>query len=156
MEFTIRVATLDDLPAICALSQELFEYEKQFTDEFAMDWSLSENGKSFFTKRIRGRSSFILLAEMENKVIGYAVIFIERQMFRAYNRIAELENLCVAPKNRGQGVGSALIVAAKEKSRQMGAKRLKVFMLSQNEKAIHFYRTQGFFDFDLVMEIKLE
>lgn len=155
MNITIRRATIDDLPSICALSQSLFEHERQFTDEFDMDWSHGKAGKAFFTRRLKSPSSFILLAEDGNKTIGYVLVKLEKFSWRSVNPIADINNLSVHPNYREQGIGTKLVEHAKLKAKNIGAKRMSVHALRKNERALKFYRTKGFTDFyiELLMNI---
>lgn len=156
MNITIRIATLDDVPAICTLSQLLFEHEHQFTDEYDMGWSHGRAGKGFFTRRIKSPSSFTLLAMDGDKPVGYALVRLDKFSWRVRNPIADINNLSVNPDYRGQGIGAKLVLLAKTEAKKRGAKRMTVQALSQNERALKFYRTQGFTDFDVAFLMNLE
>ncbi len=45
MNILIRRATIEDLYAIQALSQALFEYERTYTKEYDLAWSHSVDGR---------------------------------------------------------------------------------------------------------------
>lgn len=156
MNITIRRATLKDIPAICTLSQTLFEHERQFTDEFNMQWSHGKDGVGYFTKSLKSRSSFILLALQGELVIGYILMKLERISWRVYNPMAELSNLSVDPMYRGQGVGTKLFQHAKAILKKRGVKRISVQALSDNTRALKFYETMGFEDFSVVLLMKVE
>lgn len=156
MKITIRRATLNDIPAVCTLSQSLFEHERQFTDEFNMQWSHGEDGVKFFTKSLKSRSSFILLALDGEKIIGYILMKLERVSWRVYNPMAELTNLSVDPMYRGQGVGTKLFQHAKAIMKKRGVKRISVQALTDNVRAVKFYETMGFKDFSVVLLMNVE
>lgn len=147
MHITIRRAKLSDLDAICTLSQSLFEHERQFTDEYDMGWSHGVAGRKFFTKMLRSRKAFVLLALAEEKVVGYILVKFLTFSWRAYNPIAELTNLSVDPMFRGQGIGTKLVEKAVAIARKRGAKRMSVEGLHDNVRALKFYKTQGFLSF---------
>jgi len=147
MHITIRRAKLSDLDAICTLSQSLFEHERQFTDEYDMGWSHGVAGRKFFTKMLRSRKAFVLLATAEEKVVGYILVKFLTFSWRAYNPIAELTNLSVDPMFRGQGIGTKLVEKAVAIARKRGAKRMSVEGLHDNVRALKFYKTQGFRSF---------
>ena len=155
MAITIRRASIEDLTSICNLSQLLFDHERQFTDEYNMSWSHAKEGKEFFTKRLKSRRSFILLAQDGNKLVGYILISLGKFAWRAFNPIAEVVNLSVAPEYRGKGVGSTLFQQAKKLAIKRGAKRMSVSALTENTGALKFYKRQGFNDFDVIMIMKL-
>jgi putative acetyltransferase len=54
--------------------------------------------------------------------------------------------MCVAADRRGQGVGSALMVAAIEWSRAQGMHKLSLGVFPHNAAAIALYRKFGFDD----------
>lgn len=147
MNTTIRRATLEDVPAVCALSQALFEHDRQFTDEQNIEWSHSKDGVAFFSKSIKSRSSFILLALDGEKIVGYILMTMGRFSWRAYNPMAEVVNLCVDPLYRGQGVGTKLFDHVKAIMKKRGVKRISVQAISADVRAIKFYETLGFKDF---------
>ncbi len=156
MDITIRRATIDDVASVCALSQWLFEYERQFTDEFNINWSHAEEGKKFFIKRLKSRKSFILLAQDGNILVGYILITLEKLSWRAFNPIAEVVNLSVAPVYRGKGIGTTLFQQAKVLAKKRGAQRMSVSALTGNTRTLQFYQRQGFGDFNVTMLMKLD
>lgn len=145
-EIKIRRATIDDLFSICDLSQSLFEYERQFTDEYNMSWSHAKEGQKFFTKCLKGRKSFILLAQDGNVLVGYILVTVKKLAWRAFNPIAEIDNLTILSTYRGKGIGTKLMQQAKKIAVKRGAKRISVSALSDNIRALKFYRQQGFKD----------
>lgn len=156
MNIRIRRAKREDVPAISALSQRLFEHERQYTDEFDMGWSEGKDGKEFFTKRIGSRSSFVFLAEFDGRIVGYILIKIDRFAWRSYNPIAEITNLSVDPMYRGQRVGTKLLDYAKAMAKKRGAKRMTVEALTDNEGALRFYRARGFMPFSMLSILKID
>ncbi|MEK7532949.1 MAG: GNAT family N-acetyltransferase [Patescibacteria group bacterium] len=156
MNVTIRQANVADVPAICSLSQSLFEHERQFTDEYDMGWSHGKAGKAFFTRRLKSPSSFILLAVDGDKPVGYALVKLDKFSWRSFNPVADINNLSVDPAYRGQGVGARLIEEAKQVAKKRGARRMTVQAQHKNERALKFYRTQGFTDSDVALLMNLE
>lgn len=77
---------------------------------------------------IRGE---IWVAELENCLVGFIVVFKEEQ---------ELNQIFVDPQYQNQGVGSILMNKAKEICPQ----KLKLTTLQQNKRACHFYEKHGF------------
>jgi GNAT superfamily N-acetyltransferase len=91
--------------------------------------------------------SFLLLAEHDSRVIGYALISVEsipNTMWDVDHRRARLEYLSVQPEDRNHGVGSALINATKAELRAVGLRRLTLGVLAGNEDAQRLYRRHGF------------
>jgi ribosomal protein S18 acetylase RimI-like enzyme len=59
-------------------------------------------------------------------------------------RVGEIESLSVAPEARGQGVGTALLDAARERFRQQGMEFWSVAVVEANEAAVRMYERAGF------------
>ena len=60
------------------------------------------------------------------------------------SRVAILEDMVVAPQNRGLGVGSALLKYAIDFAKQKGCKRITLLTDNDNEAAHGFYQQHGF------------
>ena len=95
---------------------------------------------------------FILVAEIDNNIIGYAAVSIEKLSWRLYNPIAEIKKLCVNPLYRGKGVGTMLMQEISNIVKKRGVKRLNVIVLSNNNPALRFYRNNGYKDVDIILE----
>lgn len=147
---------MKDIPAICSLSQSLFEHERQFTKEFDMTWSHSAAGVAFFKRRIESKSSYIFIASDREKTVGYILIRIEKFTWRAFNPIADIGNLSVDPAYRGKGIGTRLFAEAKAEARKRGAIRMSVQALAGNTRALKFYKTNGFTDFEVALLMDIE
>lgn len=91
-----------------------------------------------------------------HKPVGYALVRLDKFSWRIRNPIADINNLSVHPDYRGQGIGAKLVQLAKAEAKKRGAKRMTVQALSENERALKFYRTQGFTDFDVAFLMKLD
>lgn len=59
-------------------------------------------------------------------------------------RVGEVESLAVAPAARGQGVGTALLEAARERFRAQGLEYWSVAVVEANEGAVRMYERAGF------------
>ena len=55
-----------------------------------------------------------------------------------------LSDIATTPEARGQGIGKALLRHVEEKARKQGFRRLALTVARDNERAIEFYRRQGF------------
>jgi ribosomal protein S18 acetylase RimI-like enzyme len=151
----IREATISDLEAILHLNKKLFDYETSFNTEYNLDWTFSDVGRNYFKKMIEDENEIALVAELEDKIVGYLVVSIYHHSFRKENPIAELDNMYIEEKFRGKGIGTQLVAEAKRKAKEKGARTLKVEAAAQNEKALSFYRACGFEDFDIILQMSL-
>jgi ribosomal protein S18 acetylase RimI-like enzyme len=95
-----------------------------------------------YTEWLRSGDARLLIAERSGRAVGYLML---RFMGGASTwdigeRVAEIESLSVLASERGQGVGAALVSAARE----LGAERLLVSVVHANAGALRFYEREGF------------
>ncbi|MFA6594027.1 MAG: GNAT family N-acetyltransferase [Candidatus Buchananbacteria bacterium] len=154
MEIIIKTATINDLPAIRDLNRLLFERESQlFDDTIDLQWTNAEENKNYFSKRILEDDNCIFVAWANDKIIGYlAGGLSQASSYRIPMKLAELENMLVLEEYRGQNAGSMLCQAFADWSKSKGVNRLRVVASAGNSKGINFYRKNGFFDHELILE----
>lgn len=83
----------------------------------------------------------VLLAFVQDKPVGYAVIFETYSSFRALPTLY-LEDLFVLPEFRKQGAGLKLFRRCVVEVRRRGCGRMEWMVLDWNKNAIRFYRKQ--------------
>ncbi len=140
--FTIRAATIEDVPAIFSLIQALADYEKLSDKVTGNIEALQED--MFGTKPcIEALVAEIEIAEIEpNQIVGFALFFTSYSTFLTCKGIY-LEDLFVLSEYRGLGIGKALIsnLAQIAVARKCG--RFEWSVLDWNEPAIAFYTRIG-------------
>jgi len=99
--------------------------------------------------------SFALIAVREDGGgdDGYAVVRVHAgsPTFDLGAKVGDLESLAVAESARGQGVGSLLIAAARERLRAAGAGYWTVSALDANPGALRLYEREGFGPFERIL-----
>jgi ribosomal-protein-alanine N-acetyltransferase len=123
----IRLASKDDLRAIVSLQQKAPE---------AAHWTLGD-----YERLMADAGGTILVAELETmeppKLLGFAALH------RIIDEV-EVRNLAVDPEHRQQGIGRALLVAAREQMLRAGAKRVFLEVRASNKPAQSLYYSIGF------------
>src|SRR5213082_1262428 len=134
--FTIRPATVADVPIILELIRALATYERAPNEVTATEESLV---KVLFGEK---PAAEVLLAFENETAVGFAVFF---QNFSTWlgRPGLYLEDLFVRPEDRGKGYGRALLVQLAKIARDRGCGRMEWAVLDWNEPAINFYRTLG-------------
>ena len=117
--FTIRPATVADVPIILELIRALAEYERAPNDVVATE-------------------EILLLFEGKNAV-GFAVFFHNFSTWLGRPGLY-LEDLFVRPEDRGKGYGRALLIELAKIARERNCGRMEWAVLDWNEPAIQFYR----------------
>ena len=121
----IRRATIDDLADLVALENSAFAIER-----------MSERQ---LRRHLESLTAEILVATRERRVVGAAVVF-----FRRGSDIARLYSIAVAPNQRGNGLGEALLVRVAHSARRRGDRRLRLEVRSDNHAAQRLYERLGY------------
>jgi GNAT superfamily N-acetyltransferase len=137
-DFIVRDATVDDVPDLIRLVQELALYEKEPASAVATP-------QQFRNVMFPGEGSptaYAVVVEREGRVVGMAIWFPSFSTWTGTNGVW-LEDLFVEPEQRGLGLGKALLSRLAQITLERGWTRLEWWVLDWNEPAIAFYRSQG-------------
>lgn len=122
----LRLASLEEDPeAFAATVAEEREYDEAY-------W------------RERMRRSHRLLADRDGEDLGIASVGQARDEDGVIENIAELFGMWVRPDARGSGVSWELVTAAADEARRSGHSQLRLWVSSDNGRAIGFYSSYGF------------
>lgn len=135
MDFTIRKAAKNDMPAVLALIKQLAEYEKEPDAVLVTVEDLQKDGFG------ENPAFFCYVAEINNQVQGIALGYNRYSTWKG--KIIHLEDLIVNKKYRGLGIGSALLDIFVKHGHSLGVKRINWEVLDWNEPAIKFYESKG-------------
>jgi ribosomal protein S18 acetylase RimI-like enzyme len=157
MEVTIKKATMDDLKKVQELNLKLFEKEhKEYDPSLNLNWVFSKVGTKYYKGRISQESGCVLIATVDNKIIGYLCGGLTKaEEYRNLPIVAELENTLVLDEFRSKGVGKKLFNEFMDWCKTKNVGKIRVEATSQNELAIKFYRNNNFKDYTLVLEADL-
>ncbi|KUN86981.1 GNAT family N-acetyltransferase [Streptomyces griseoruber] len=84
-----------------------------------------------------------LVAEVGDRVLGY-IRLVPPTSLAATAHVRQIQGLAVADEARGKGVGRALVRAAVEETRRVGARRITLRVLGHNTPARKLYESEGF------------
>jgi ribosomal protein S18 acetylase RimI-like enzyme len=135
MNFTIRNATKDDMPAVLELIIELAVFEEEPD-------AVEVTTDSLITDGFGNNPAFkCFVAEVDGKVVGAAVVYNRFSTWKG--KILHLEDLIVNQNMRGLGIGSALLDEVVKYGHSLGVKRINWEVISWNEGAIKLYERKG-------------
>ena len=134
--FTIRAATIVDVPIILELIRALATYERAPNEVTATEGQLVD---VLFGKK---PAAEVLLAFEDDTPIGFAVFFHNFSTWLGRPGLY-LEDLFVKPEHRGKGYGRALLVHLGKIAHERGCGRMEWAVLNWNEQAIEFYKKLG-------------
>lgn len=135
-KFTIRPATVADVPIILELIRALAEYERAPNDVVATEQILQE---TLFGKKPAAE----VLLLFENEVAAGFGLFFHNFSTWIGRPGLYLEDLFVRPEHRGKGYGRALLIELAKIARERNCGRMEWAVLDWNEPAIEFYRKLG-------------
>lgn len=139
----IRKATLDDFNEILRLNLKLFNFERQYTKTYNLNWTYSKIGKDYFQKRITEKNGIMFVAVENKTIIGYICGYVGNFPYRKPPEIAEIDNMYVEEGFRRSGIGKKLVSYFEKKAKKKGAKRIKVEALAGNLIGKNFYKKRG-------------
>ena len=133
--FSIRTASLEDVPSIHELIAELAEFEKAPHEFVATTETLFEV--------LFGNEPWVWawVAEMEGTVVGTAIVY--RRYSTWKGPVLYLEDFVVRESYRSRGIGAALFEACLDFAREKNFSRMVWQVLDWNEDAHRFYQRYG-------------
>ena len=134
--FSMRPASLPDVPVILGFIRALAEYERLSHEVSATEDLLRE---TLFGCR---PAAEVILGEHQGRPVAFALFFQNYSTFLARPGL-HLEDLFVLPGFRGRGFGRALLSRLAGIARDRGCGRLEWQVLDWNEPSIGFYRSLG-------------
>ncbi|GGP25900.1 GNAT family N-acetyltransferase [Silvimonas amylolytica] len=143
----IRPATLEDLPAICRLSDEInHEHHAGAPDVFVPGQSGDPATQTWWRNTMDAADSIVLVAQSGEDVCGFISAKVTEPPvppFIRARREARIGTIVVASSHRRCGMGEQLLRAARHWAKEQGAVTLYLQVFSFNESAIRFYEKHG-------------
>ncbi len=137
MDFEVRAARDDEVEALIPL------YEWLFAPPGSRPPSWDERRAAVALRQaIESHDSVVLVAEAGGELIGFLTGYQDMHSVRFGYR-AWVEDFAVHPERRSQGVGKALLGAAKAWARERGATHLELDSADQRKDAHRFYEREG-------------
>jgi len=147
-DILIRKATASDLPVIRELLAELIN---AMDDTECIDIRIALRTWEHLLKDAR---SHFLVAATKGTPVGF-IHFTVRQTVLHRSPSALIDELVVAKKCEGKGIGKQLVLATIEKCKQLGCCEVEVSTEKTNVKARKFYKKCGFNKREILFEVDL-
>lgn len=151
---TIREVKLSDLKNIQKVHNEVIQWSKQFDPVIDINYSYSKKGIKYLIKSIENKNIFKVVAEIDNKIIGY---LFGGKFTYDYRKViyGEIQDMGVISKYRGKGIGTKLVEEFKKWCVKKGYNWLYVNTYVEDTKAVNFYKKQGLTPSDIVLVGKI-
>jgi len=144
---TIRRATGADLPTLGVLGASLLRAHYAFDQQrFMAPRGDSEAGYAWFLgSQLKEDDVAVFVAEQAGNIVGYVYAGLEPQSWKELREAAGfIHDVVVTPEAQRHGVASALIDAACEWFRSIGAPRVVLWTAEKNEVAQRLFTRLGF------------
>ncbi|KAB7528975.1 GNAT family N-acetyltransferase [Flagellimonas olearia] len=135
MEYLIRNARKEDMGQVLKLVQELADFENE---PEAVEVTQADLEKDGFGEN---KLFHCFVAEVDDEIVGIALVYPRYSTWKG--PVIHLEDLIVAEKMRGSGLGTALLDEVVKYGHGLGVKRICWEVLDWNDPAIEFYEKKG-------------
>lgn len=152
MSYSIRTASLKDIPAIENIYPYLYEVMHNVQPEY---YRIRQQEMSFFREMIVKSDGEIFVAEDKNGgMLGLALL--EKQETAIDEpKYAILIDLMVHPTFRQQGIGNSLLDACTAWSKAKKLSYIELDVLEEHKDAIRLYQEKGYKDASRIMRLEL-
>lgn len=144
MDFIVKNAVKTDIEQIGKLWIEFFDFHKQFDNHFSRSVDGHINFMKFIENSIEDDNSLVLVAVVDELVIGYCLAKIDTFPpvidDREYGAIYDL---AITEKMRRNGYGEKLVLAAKSWFKSKGMKIMQANVSVENPVSTAFWKKMG-------------
>ena len=138
---SIRRARAEDAEAIAAVHDDAWrEAYRGVIPGRSLEAMIARRGPAWWLSAVRGGSRLLVL-EFDSRIVGYASL--GRNRVAAIPYAGEIFELYLSPAYQGAGLGERLFKAAREDLASKGYLSTIVWALSDNERALRFYKKMG-------------
>ena len=130
--------------AALAIQVWLHTYATDGISRLISHYVLSEFTPEKFEALLSSNSSTVLVAEVDQHLIGYATVRVGKPCPALANAEVELATLYVQAPFVGKGIGHALLSHSEKSARQRASTSLWLTVNSKNTRAIEFYAKHGY------------
>lgn len=149
---TIQRANISDLEKVLLLSDGLTLADFPYDKKVDINWAHTDNGRKYYEEKIKGTLGVCFVAEIDEKIIGFITAAEKEVPSYRQVKVAELENIFVKEEFRSKGIGKKLMEAFVNWAKELKVDKVAVNVFALNEKAIAFYKREGFVSQELNLE----
>jgi ribosomal protein S18 acetylase RimI-like enzyme len=142
----IRIATENDLPAICALGEGVNAQHHVWAPRVFSAPGDPNRLREFFAQSVGKQDTTTLVAEESDQVVGFINVSLadEKSPLSQPRRMGRLGSVAVAEAARGRGIGGALVAAAESWAVGQGATEVVLNVWEENVAARRLYERLGY------------
>jgi ribosomal protein S18 acetylase RimI-like enzyme len=145
MSVTVRRASIKDARTIAEFAFKLFAQHERYDERRFSQIADEEQMAAFYGSQTNVRNTAVFIAELEEKIVGFAYVQYETINYAALlKNAAWIHDLYIDEATRGKNAGKLLIEKSIEFAKDSGAKKLMLSVAARNEYAKEFFERQGF------------
>jgi GNAT superfamily N-acetyltransferase len=145
MSVSVRRAVVEDARTIAEFALKLFAQHTNYNPNRFTIAGTQESAEWFYGNQTKAVDAAILVAEIENKIVGFAYLeFEERNYASLLENAVWLHDLYIDEAARGHNAGTLLLEESVKVAKEFGAERLMLSTATQNEFARKFFERNGF------------
>jgi ribosomal protein S18 acetylase RimI-like enzyme len=143
---SIRSAVPADLPRAAELAGALVRMHHAVDPaRFFLPERVEEGYAWWFERELQREGAFVIVAEMEGRIVGYAYGTREERDWNALlDEHGYIHDVFVAPEARRSGAGRQLMLASIDELTRRGAPRIVLSTMVSNEAAQRLFAACGF------------
>ena len=156
MFVTIRKATEADGRRVAELAVKLARQHEDYDPQRFARLYDEQSAAGYYGSRNETGDEIVLVAEIDNEIIGFAYIQYEAVNYPALlENAAWLHDIYVEQEARSAGAGKLLIEKSIEAARELGADKLMLSVAAKNELARDFFEQKGFREtmFEMMLDL---
>jgi len=145
MSVTVRRARLEDARTVAEYAIQLVIQHQNYDPRRFVRLAAVEQAEWFYGSQTKAADAAVLVAELEEKIVGFAYIQFEaRDYANLLENAAWLHDIYIDETARGTGAGKLLIEKSIEVAKELGADKLMLSVAAKNEFAKEFFEHSGF------------
>ena len=145
MAVNIRRATKEDAKRVAEFAIKLFAQHHEYDTRRFAEISSVEGAARFYGSQTEAPEAAVLVAEIENKIVGFAYLQYEAIDYaNLLENAVWLHDIYIDEQARKQNAGKLLIERSIEAAKELGADKLMLSVAAKNEFAREFFERNGF------------
>ena len=158
VNFTIRIAQLEDRLALVRLMEALQDAERELSLNRSPGFAVGDAHLAYLEELVREQNGQIYVAESREGIVGFVICFVEKMeegdlhVIESEREYGYISDLYVVPTMRKHRVGAALMQAAEQHFLNLDLEIARVGLLCSNELAAKFYQKAGYHPYEVLYE----
>lgn len=145
MAVIIRRATKTDAKRVAEFALRLFAQHHEYDARRFAEISSVEAAKRFYGGQTEAADAAVLVAEIENKIVGFAYLQYEAMDYaNLLENAVWLHDIYIDEAGRKLGAGKLLIEKSIETAKELGGDKLMLSVAAKNTFAREFFDRRGF------------